>query len=92
MASRKVIDWSKVKGILAPQDFALVNEQRARHHELARVLTTQVPKIDFDYYKRVLQNQALVSDVEKSVAAFKPQPADVSDVMASLNEQEQAAV
>lgn len=91
-ASRTVLDWAKVKAILSPQDFAVVNEQRARHTELTRILATPIPKIDLAQYKAVLENQKVASEVESSLQAFRPAKADPAPVLKSLDDQQVQAV
>jgi hypothetical protein len=89
---RVALDWAKVKAILSPQDFAVVNEQRARHMELTRILATPIPKIDLAQYKAVLQNQQVVGEVESSLQGFRPVKADPNPILKSLDEQQVQAV
>lgn len=86
------LDWGKVKAVLAPQDFAVVSAQRARHQELSRVLATPLPKVDLEQYKQVLANQEVVAQVEQALAGYKPVTGDVSPVLRSLDEQQAKAV
>jgi hypothetical protein len=88
----KVIDWSKVKAVLAPQDFVVVSEHRGRSMELARILAAPLPKLDFSQYRNKLANKDLVDQVESYVQGFQPDSVDVSEVVKSLNEQQHTAV
>jgi hypothetical protein len=93
MAARNpALDWNKVKAILSPEDFAVVSQQRARHLELNRILTTPVPKIDFSQYKSILSNQNVVEQVQQALTGFQPVKADSAPVLKSLDEQEVVAV
>lgn len=91
-ASRRVLDWGKIKAILSPEDFKVVSEQRARNTEFTRILSTPVPKIDFEQYKSVLKNQDIVRDIENAVNKYAPKRADVSEVLKSLDAQEKESV
>lgn len=88
----KAFDWAKVKAILAPQDFTIVNEQRARHQELSRILATPLPKIDFQQYSQVLSNQDVVKQAEQAVKQFQPTKGEVGTIIQSLDEQKLTAV
>lgn len=93
MSARKaIVDFAKVKSILSPADFALVNEQRARHQELTRIMATAIPKVDIAQYKAVLQNQKVVQDVEAALKSFKPAKANPAPILKSLDEQRVEAV
>ena len=89
---RKPVDWNKVKSVLVKEDFVAVNEQRARHMELTRILATPIPKLDMSLYKEQLDNQTLVADIESTLKSFKPATADVEPVLKSLREQRLSAV
>ena len=88
----KPLDWAKVKAVLAPQDFTVVSEQRARHMELERILSQPLPKLDFEAYRSLLQNQEVVKQAEQAVHSYRPLKGDVSAVLESLNAQQVAAV
>jgi hypothetical protein len=92
MAAKKVLDWNKVKAVLAKEDFSIVNEHRARGLELSRVLAATVPKVDLSHYKSVLENQKLVADIEAELKTFKPARADPAPILKSLKDQRVAAV
>jgi hypothetical protein len=42
------------------------------------VLSEQAQTVDFQHYRSILKNQAIVDDIEKQFGAFKPQTYDVS--------------
>ena len=91
--ARAAVDWLKVKAILDPKDFAVVNQYRQRHMELTRVLAQPIPKVDGEQYRQQLMaNRQVVADVEAALKQFKPREADVAPVLADLDEQEQEAV
>lgn len=88
----KPLDWSKVKANLAPQDFAIVSEQRSRHAEATRILATPLPKIDLSHYKRVLKNLSLLEQAEAALASFSPVSVNTASILKDLENQEVAAV
>jgi len=77
------LDWTKIgtqlglKGNTAAalQSFKKRNDDARRK---VTVLSEQAQTIDFQHYRSILKNQAIVDDIEKQFNAFKPQTYDVS--------------
>ncbi|EAT85266.2 hypothetical protein SNOG_07800 [Parastagonospora nodorum SN15] len=77
------LDWTKIgtqlglKGNTAAalQSFKKRNDDARRK---VTVLSEQAQTVDFQHYRSILKNQAIVDDIEKQFSAFKPQTYDVS--------------
>jgi F-type H+-transporting ATPase subunit d len=77
------LDWTKIgtqlglKGNTAAalQSFKKRNDDARRK---VTVLSEQAQTVDFQHYRSILKNQAIVDDIEKQFNAFKPQTYDVS--------------
>jgi hypothetical protein len=56
------------------------------------VLSEQSSTVDFQHYRSILKNQAIVDDIEKQFNAFKPQTYDVSRQIKAIEAFEAQAV
>lgn len=65
------------------------NDEAKKEH---LTLSSQPTTVDFDHYKSVLKNQAVVDEVAKQFAAFKPATYDVSKTLKTIDVFEQKAV
>lgn len=65
------------------------NDEAKKEH---LALSTQSTDVDFEYYRAVLKNQAVVDEVAKAVADFKPVTYDVSKTLKTIDIFEQKAV
>ncbi|KAF2830030.1 NAC-domain-containing protein [Ophiobolus disseminans] len=76
------LDWTKLgqqlglKGNTAAalQSFKKRNDDARRK---VTVLSEQAQTVDFQHYRGLLKNQAIIDDIEKQFSAFKPQTYDV---------------
>ncbi|KAF1851879.1 mitochondrial ATP synthase [Cucurbitaria berberidis CBS 394.84] len=91
------LDWTKLgtqlglKGqtAVALQSFKKRNDDARRKVTL---LSEQAQTVDFSHYRSILKNQAVVDDIEKQFAAFKPQTYDVNRQIKAIEAFESQAV
>ncbi|CAH1764283.1 6471_t:CDS:2 [Entrophospora sp. SA101] len=76
------IDWSKVtvslglkrETVLSLQAFRKRNEEAKRN---LAALKEQKKDVDFEHYRKILKNQAIVNEAEKVFKSFKPTKVDL---------------
>jgi hypothetical protein len=56
------------------------------------ILSEQAQEVDFQHYRSILKNQAVVDDIEKQFNAFKPQTYDVGRQIKAIEAFEAQAV
>ncbi|KAG0293720.1 ATP synthase d subunit [Dissophora globulifera] len=91
------IDWTKLSISLGlkPETVAALSAFRKRNEEARRVLTDlqeQKTSVDFAHYRKVLKNQAVVDELERSFKAFKPATYDVQAQIKSIEAVEAKAL
>lgn len=91
------IDWTKLSTSLGlkTETVAALSAFRKRNEEARRVLSDlkeQKTTVDFAHYRKVLKNQAVVDELEKSFKAFKPTSYDVQAQIKSIESVEAKAV
>jgi len=91
------IDWTKLSTSLGlkTETVAALSAFRKRNEEARRVLSDvkeQKTAVDFSHYRKVLKNQAVIDEVEKSFKAFKPTSYDVQAQIKSIETVEAKAV
>ncbi|KAF9187892.1 ATP synthase d subunit [Haplosporangium sp. Z 767] len=91
------IDWTKLSTSLGlkTETVAALSAFRKRNEEARRVLTDlkeQKTAVDFAHYRKVLKNQAVIDEVEKAFAAFKPTSYDVQAQIKSIEAVESKAL
>lgn len=91
------IDWPKLSTSLGlkTETVAALSAFRKRNEEARRVLADlkeQKTTVDFAHYRKVLKNQAIVDEVEKSFKGFKPATYDVQAQIKSIEAVEAKAV
>ncbi|KAI5809893.1 putative ATP synthase D chain, mitochondrial [Peziza echinospora] len=91
------IDWTRIatslnlKGstVTSLQAFKKRNEDVRRKNTL---LSEQPQTIDFAHYRSILNNQAIVNEIEAAAAKFKPVTYDVSKQLAEIEKFEAVAI
>ncbi|KAF9990020.1 ATP synthase d subunit [Mortierella antarctica] len=91
------IDWTKLSTSLGlkTETVAALSAFRKRNEEARRVLSDlkeQKTAVDFAHYRKVLKNQAVIDEVEKSFKAFKPTSYDVQAQIKSIEAVESKAL
>ncbi|KAF9434725.1 ATP synthase d subunit [Entomortierella beljakovae] len=91
------IDWTKLSTSLGlkTETVAALTAFRKRNEEARRVLgdlKEQKTAVDFAHYRKVLKNQAVVDELEKSFKAFKPTSYDVQAQIKSIEAVESKAL
>ncbi|KAF9950863.1 ATP synthase d subunit [Mortierella alpina] len=91
------IDWTKLSTSLGlkTETVAALSAFRKRNEEARRVLSDlkeQKTAVDFAHYRKVLKNQAVIDQVEKSFKAFKPTSYDVQAQIKSIETVEAKAL
>ncbi|KAG0365710.1 hypothetical protein BC939DRAFT_434554 [Gamsiella multidivaricata] len=91
------IDWTKLSTSLGlkTETVAALAAFRKRNEEARRVLTDlreQKTAVDFAHYRKVLKNQAVVDELEKSFKSFKPTSYDVKAQIKSIETVEAKAL
>ncbi|KAF9962377.1 ATP synthase d subunit [Mortierella alpina] len=91
------IDWTKLSTSLGlkTETVAALSAFRKRNEEARRVLSDlkeQKTAVDFAHYRKVLKNQAVIDQVEKSFKAFKPTSYDVQAQIKSIEAVESKAL
>jgi hypothetical protein len=76
------LDWTKLGQQLGlkGQTAAALQSFKKRNDDARRkvtVLSEQAQTVDFQHYRSILKNQAIVDDIEKQFNAFKPATYDV---------------
>ncbi|KAH7075879.1 hypothetical protein BKA63DRAFT_413382 [Paraphoma chrysanthemicola] len=76
------LDWTKLGQQLGlkGQTAAALQSFKKRNDDARRkvtVLSEQAQTVDFQHYRSILKNQAIVDDIEKQFSAFKPATYDV---------------
>ncbi|KAH8838185.1 ATP synthase d subunit [Pyricularia oryzae] len=100
MAARSAalkIDWAQVTTSLGlrGQTAASLQAFKKRNDDVRRKvqqLSQQPTQVDFAHYRSVLKNQAIVDEIEKRFAAFKPATYDVSRQLKAIDAFEVEAV
>ncbi|SPN99787.1 probable ATP synthase subunit d, mitochondrial [Cephalotrichum gorgonifer] len=100
MAARSAalkLDWAKVTTSLGlrGQTAASLHAFKARNDEVRRKLQAlqELPtEVDFAHYRSVLKNQAVVDEIEKRFATFKPVTYDVNRQLKAIEAFEVEAV
>ncbi|CAG8457031.1 9268_t:CDS:2 [Scutellospora calospora] len=77
------IDWSKLTITLGLKKETIASLQafRKRNEEAKRVVSAlkqQKAEIDFDHYRNILKNKAIVNEAEKVLNSFKPTKVDLN--------------
>ncbi|OAK98083.1 hypothetical protein IQ06DRAFT_327571 [Phaeosphaeriaceae sp. SRC1lsM3a] len=91
------LDWTKIgtqlglKGNTAAalQSFKKRNDDARRK---VTVLSEQAQTVDFQHYRSILKNQAIIDDIEKQFNAFKPQTYDVGRQIKAIEAFEAQAI
>ncbi|KAF9583107.1 ATP synthase d subunit [Lunasporangiospora selenospora] len=83
------IDWTKLSTSLGlkAETVAALTAFRKRNEEARRILSDlkeQKTAVDFAQYRKVLKNQAIVDEIEKSFKSFKPTTYDVQTQIKSI--------
>ncbi|KAK3823593.1 MAG: hypothetical protein J3Q66DRAFT_279808 [Benniella sp.] len=91
------IDWTKLTTSLGlkTETVAALSAFRKRNEEARRVLTDlkeQKTAVDFAHYRKVLKNQAVVDELEKSFKTFKAASYDVQAQIKSIEAVEAKAL
>jgi hypothetical protein len=91
------IDWTKLTTSLGlkTETVAALSAFRKRNEEARRVLTDlkeQKTAVDFAHYRKVLKNQAVVDELEKSFKTFRAASYDVQAQIKSIEAVEAKAV
>ncbi|KAG0056015.1 ATP synthase d subunit [Gryganskiella cystojenkinii] len=91
------IDWTKLSTSLGlkTETVAALSAFRKRNEEARRVLSDlkeQKTAVDFAHYRKVLKNQAVIDEVEKAFASFKPTSYDVKAQIKSIEAVESKAL
>lgn len=91
------IDWAQVTTSLGlrGQTAASLQAFKKRNDDVRRKvqqLSQQSTQVDFAHYRSVLKNQAIVDEIEKRFAAFKPATYDVSRQLKAIDAFEVEAV
>ncbi|KAG0213650.1 ATP synthase d subunit [Mortierella sp. GBA43] len=91
------IDWTKLTTSLGlkTETVAALGAFRKRNEEARRILSDlkeQKTAVDFAHYRKVLKNQAVVDELEKTFKAFKPTAYDVQAQVKSIDAVEAKAV
>ncbi|KAL2758477.1 hypothetical protein ACRALDRAFT_1080294 [Sodiomyces alcalophilus JCM 7366] len=100
MATRSAalrVDWAKVTTSLGlrGQTVASLQAFKKRNEDARRKLqqlSEQPTTVDFEQYRSVLKNQAVVAEIEKRFAAFKPATYDVNRQIKAIEAFEVEAV
>ena len=77
------------------ETIAALQAFRKRHSEAQRIhsqLSSQPTSIDFEHYRTVLKNQAVVNEAEKIMKGFKPATYDVTEHIKAIEVFEAKAV
>ena len=96
-AASKAVDWTKVttKLGLGQNTLSSLSAFRKRNtdaRDKVNQLESQRQTVDFDFYRSVLKNQAIVKEVEQSFKSFKPKTYDVSAQIKAIEQFEAKAV
>merc|ERR1711964_173407 len=91
------LDWAKVTQSLGlrGQTAASLQAFKKRNEDARRrvqILSEQPSKVDFAHYKSILKNQAVVDEIEKHFATFKPATYDVGRQIKAIEAFEAQAV
>merc|ERR1711939_514578 len=91
------LDWAKVTQSLGlrGQTAASLQAFKKRNEDARRrvqILSEQPSKVDFAHYKSILKNQAVVDEIEKHFATFKPATYDVGGQIKAIEAFEAQAV
>ncbi|KAI1320420.1 hypothetical protein F5Y16DRAFT_417443 [Xylariaceae sp. FL0255] len=91
------LDWAKVTSSLGlrGQTVASLQAFKQRNENARRkvqMLSEQPTTVDFAHYRSVLKNQAVVDEIEKRFASFKPQTYDVNRQLKAIEAFEIEAV
>lgn len=91
------IDWTKLTTSLGlkTETVTALGAFRKRNEEARRVLNElkeQKTAVDFAHYRKVLKNQAVIDDLEKTFKSFKPTSYDVKAQIKSIEAVETKAV
>ncbi|KAI8352680.1 hypothetical protein B0O80DRAFT_499380 [Mortierella sp. GBAus27b] len=91
------IDWTKLTTSLGlkTETVAALGAFRKRNEEARRILSDlkeQKTAVDFAHYRKVLKNQAVVDELEKTFKAFKPTAYDVQAQVKSIDAVEAKAL
>merc|ERR1712093_759889 len=91
------LDWAKVTQSLGlrGQTAASLQAFKKRNEDARRrvqILSEQPSKVDFAHYKSILKNQAVVDEIEKHFATFKPATYDVGRRIKAIEAFEAQAV
>lgn len=96
-AASKAVDWTKVttKLGLGQNTLSGLSAFRKRNtdaRDKVNQLESQKQTVDFDFYRSVLKNQAIVREVEGSFKGFKPKTYDVAAQIKAIEQFEAKAV
>ncbi|KAI8384304.1 uncharacterized protein BYT42DRAFT_592628 [Radiomyces spectabilis] len=94
-AAAKQIDWSKLTVSLPKETAASLLAFRKRNDEVKRLLhelKEQPTTVDFSHYRKVLKNQDIVDQAEKSVKGFKPVAYNLDAQLKAIDQFEAKAV
>ncbi|CAI9626866.1 unnamed protein product [Alternaria alternata] len=91
------LDWTKLGTQLGlkGQTAAALQSFKKRNDDARRkvtVLSEQSQTVDFNHYRGILKNQAVIDDIEKQFNAFKPQTYDVGRQIKAIEAFEAQAV
>ncbi|GAT29623.1 ATP synthase subunit d, mitochondrial [Aspergillus luchuensis] len=100
MATRSAalkVDWAKLTSSLGlrGQTAASLQAFKKRNDDARRkvqILSEQAQTVDFEHYRKVLKNQAIVNEIENHFKTFKPATYDVSRQLKAIDAFEAQAV
>ncbi|CAL00984.1 ATP synthase subunit d, mitochondrial [Aspergillus awamori] len=100
MATRSAalkVDWAKLTSSLGlrGQTAASLQAFKKRNDDARRkvqILSEQAQTVDFEHYRKVLKNQAIVNEIENHFKNFKPATYDVSRQLKAIDAFEAQAV
>ncbi|KAJ1549403.1 ATP synthase d subunit, partial [Nowakowskiella sp. JEL0078] len=88
------IDWNALSSKLKPDTIAALNSFRSRHSELTKTISDlkeHQATINFDAYRAILSNKAVVDEAERALKAFKPATFDLTEQIRIIDQQEAKA-
>ncbi|PWY78734.1 ATP synthase D chain, mitochondrial [Aspergillus piperis CBS 112811] len=91
------VDWAKLTSSLGlrGQTAASLQAFKKRNDDARRkvqILSEQAQTVDFEHYRKVLKNQAIVNEIENHFKTFKPATYDVSRQLKAIDAFEAQAV
>ncbi|RNA44878.1 ATP synthase subunit mitochondrial [Brachionus plicatilis] len=100
MAARRVskssVDWAKLQKVLPQGQQSIYSNLLAKNYQYTSVIASlpdNLPKIDFESYRKQLANPSAIDKLEKGYLAFQaPYPKDTENAVSKIDQSEKEEV